>query len=63
MESLLRLSGLLPDDDEGAMDLGTLEKKLAEKAAASGKELPRDKDSGKALSSPEQEESTSGDTP
>ncbi|KAJ2894365.1 fungal specific transcription factor [Zalerion maritima] len=30
MESLLRLSGLLGDDD-GATDLGTLEKKLAEK--------------------------------
>ncbi|KAJ9139488.1 Fungal specific transcription factor domain-containing protein [Pleurostoma richardsiae] len=30
MESLLRLSGLL-DDDDGATDLGTLEKKLAEK--------------------------------
>lgn len=31
MESLLRLSGLLGDDD-GATDLGTLEKRLAEKA-------------------------------
>lgn len=30
MESLLRLSGLLGDDD-GATDLGTLEKRLAEK--------------------------------
>jgi hypothetical protein len=63
MESLLRLSGLLPEDDEGAMDLGTLEKRLAEKAAASGKETGRDKDSGKALSSPEQEESVEADTP
>ena len=32
MESLLRLSGLLGEDD-GATDLATLEKKLAEKAA------------------------------
>lgn len=31
MESLLRLSGLLGEDDNGATDLGTLEKKLAEK--------------------------------
>jgi hypothetical protein len=54
---------LLPEDDEGAMDLGTLEKRLAEKAAASGKETSRDKDSGKALSSPEQEESIEADTP
>ena len=63
MESLLRLSGLLPEDDEGAMDLGTLEKRLAEKAAAAGKDISRDKDSGKALSSPEQEESIEADTP
>ncbi|KAJ4403971.1 hypothetical protein N0V82_010572 [Gnomoniopsis sp. IMI 355080] len=34
MESLLRLSGLLGEDD-GATDLGTLEKKLAEKKQAS----------------------------
>lgn len=31
MESLLRLSGLLGDDDDGSTDLGTLEKRLAEK--------------------------------
>ncbi|AEO62773.1 uncharacterized protein THITE_57956 [Thermothielavioides terrestris NRRL 8126] len=31
MEHLLRLSGLLSEDDDGATDLGTLEKKLAEK--------------------------------
>ena len=31
MESLLRLSGLLGEDDNGATDLGQLEKKLAEK--------------------------------
>ncbi|KAF2101599.1 hypothetical protein NA57DRAFT_34115 [Rhizodiscina lignyota] len=31
MESLLRLSGLLGDDDAGSTDLGTLEKRLAEK--------------------------------
>jgi hypothetical protein len=34
MESLLRLSGLL-DDDDGATDLGTLEKRLAEKTQQS----------------------------
>lgn len=34
MESLLRLSGLLSDDDNGATDLGALEKKLAEKAGS-----------------------------
>ncbi|KAK3327186.1 fungal-specific transcription factor domain-containing protein [Cercophora scortea] len=31
MEHLLKLSGLLDEDDNGATDLGTLEKKLAEK--------------------------------
>ncbi|KAF2222748.1 fungal-specific transcription factor domain-containing protein [Elsinoe ampelina] len=32
MESLLRMSGLLAEDDGGRTDLGTLEKKLAEQA-------------------------------
>ncbi|KAF2834101.1 hypothetical protein M501DRAFT_964934, partial [Patellaria atrata CBS 101060] len=32
MESLLRLSGLLSEDDDGRTDLGTLEKRLADKA-------------------------------
>lgn len=31
MESLLRLSGLLAEDESGEMDLGTLERKLSEK--------------------------------
>lgn len=31
MEALLRLSGLLGEDDSGKTDLGTLEKRLAEK--------------------------------
>ncbi|OJD36257.1 fungal specific transcription factor domain-containing protein [Diplodia corticola] len=34
MESLLRLSGLLSEDDDGRTDLGTLEKRLSEKRAA-----------------------------
>jgi len=33
MESLLRLSGLLSEDDDGRTDLGTLEKRLADKSA------------------------------
>lgn len=36
MESLLRMSGLLAEDDGGRTDLGTLEKRLAEKAASTG---------------------------
>jgi hypothetical protein len=38
MESLLRLSGLLSDEDAGATDLGTLEKRLADKTAAMQRE-------------------------
>lgn len=33
MEALLKMSGLLSDEDGGKTDLGTLEKRLAEKAA------------------------------
>ncbi|KAK3073124.1 hypothetical protein LTR53_005556 [Teratosphaeriaceae sp. CCFEE 6253] len=43
MESLLKLSGLLAEDDGGRTDLGTLEKRLVEKRQASGSasESPR----------------------
>ncbi|KAL4890754.1 fungal-specific transcription factor domain protein [Aspergillus ambiguus] len=36
MESLLRLSGLLSEDDGGKTDLGTLEKRLADRSLAGG---------------------------
>lgn len=36
MESLLRLSGLLSEDDGGKTDLGTLEKRLADRSFAAG---------------------------
>lgn len=36
MESLLRLSGLLTEDDGGKMDLATLEKRLADRYLANG---------------------------
>lgn len=36
MESLMRLSGVLPDDDDGSTDLATLEKRLADRARQSG---------------------------
>lgn len=35
MEALLRLSGLLGEDDAGKTDLGTLEKRLADQQAGS----------------------------
>ena len=34
MESLLRMSGLLTEEEAGRTDLGTLEKRLAEKASS-----------------------------
>ncbi|KAH3447608.1 hypothetical protein KXV91_001854 [Aspergillus fumigatus] len=40
MESLLRLSGLLSEDDGGKTDLGTLEKRLADRYHASGSNTP-----------------------
>lgn len=36
MESLLKLSGLLSDDDVGKTDLGTLEKRLADRSMGNG---------------------------
>jgi hypothetical protein len=36
MESLLRLSGLLSEDDVGKTDLGTLEKRLADRSMGNG---------------------------
>lgn len=36
MEALLKISGLISDDDGGKTDLGTLEKKLAEKSFPNG---------------------------
>jgi hypothetical protein len=36
MESLMRLSGVLPEDDDGSTDLATLERRLADRAGQSG---------------------------
>lgn len=35
MESLMRLSGVLPEDDDGSTDLATLERRLADRAGRS----------------------------
>lgn len=40
MESLMRLSGVLPEDDDGSTDLATIERRLADRAAHST--TPRD---------------------
>jgi Fungal Zn(2)-Cys(6) binuclear cluster domain len=39
MESLLRLSGLLSEEDAGKTDLGTLEKRLADRSLSAGSSL------------------------
>jgi hypothetical protein len=41
MEALLKMSGLLSDEDGGKTDLGTLEKRLAEKASPKTDNSPR----------------------
>lgn len=51
MESLLRLSGQIPNEDADATDLGTLEKRLAEKTAALQREgTPSNRNSTSAQS-------------
>lgn len=51
MESLLRLSGVVSNEDADATDLGTLEKRLAEKTAASQREdTPANRNSTSAQS-------------
>ncbi|KAK5160288.1 hypothetical protein LTR04_004602, partial [Oleoguttula sp. CCFEE 6159] len=42
MESLLRLSGLITGEDADKTDLGTLEKRLADKGSSNGARSPRD---------------------
>ena len=51
MESLLRISGLLSDEDAGKTDLGTLEKRLAERVSTSG-DPSRRESSRQSVSSP-----------
>ena len=50
MEALLKMSGLLTDEEAGKTDLGTLEKRLAEKSTAPSGPRPRT-DSGQGTNS------------
>ena len=61
MESLLRLSGLLSEDDDGATDLGTLEKKLADRTKEKEKERANSNASTPGLTNEGSE--SSGGTP
>jgi|SRR5271156_455935 hypothetical protein len=47
MESLLKMSGLLSDEDAGKTDLGTLEKRLAEKVSSNSE--PKRRESTKPM--------------
>lgn len=51
MESLLRMSGLLSEDEAGKTDLGTLEKRLAEKASSKESSAHRAESSAASKSS------------
>lgn len=60
MESLLRLSGLLSEDDGGKIDLGTLERRLVDRSIANGTNAMRDahKPSASDISQPATSHST-----
>lgn len=63
MESLLRLSGILSEEDlAGATDLGTLEKRLADKTAAA-KEKASSDGSGSTPGVKESQEISTNSTP
>jgi hypothetical protein len=63
MESLMRLSGVLPEDDDGSTDLATIERRLADRAGRS--ETPRLSVSGDRRPSvaPQSDSSTKDGTP
>ena len=63
MESLLKMSGLLTDEEAGKTDLGTLEKRLAEKVTTNGSPLLQDKAPASGTSSTVHPSESNGSTP
>jgi hypothetical protein len=63
MESLLKMSGLLTDEEAGKTDLGTLEKRLAEKVTTNGSPLLQDKAPASRTSSTVHPSESNGSTP
>ena len=63
MESLLKMSGLLTDEEAGKTDLGTLEKRLAEKVTFNGSPLLQDRTHVSAPSSTVHPSESNGSTP
>lgn len=63
MESLLKMSGLLTDEEAGKTDLGTLEKRLAEKVTSNGSPLLPERTHVSATSSTLHPSESNGSTP
>jgi hypothetical protein len=63
MESLLKISGLLTDEEAGKTDLGTLEKRLAEKVTSNGSPLLQDRTHASGPSSTVHPSESNGSTP
>jgi hypothetical protein len=66
MESLMRLSGVLPEDDDGSTDLATLERRLADRAGQSGTPKgpsPHERRASSVHPSAEQPEGTPAEEP
>jgi hypothetical protein len=63
MESLLKMSGLLTDEEAGKTDLGTLEKRLAEKVTSNGSPLLQDRTHASGTSSTVHPSESNGSTP
>lgn len=63
MESLLKMSGLLTAEEAGKTDLGTLEKRLAEKVTSNGSPLLQDRPHASATSSTVHPSESDGSTP
>lgn len=63
MESLLRLSGLLSEEDGGKTDLGTLEKRLADRSIANGPSPSRSTNRVNATNTSQQTSASCQSTP
>ena len=63
MESLMRLSGVLPEDDDGSTDLATIEKRLTDRAGRSATPRQSMSDDRRQSVVPQSGTSTNGGTP
>ncbi len=63
MESLMRLSGVLPEDDDGSTDLATIERRLADQARRSATPRQSMSDDRRHDTIPQSGTSTNNGTP